>query len=209
VESDPKLEFYDPLRVSAIDLGETLSPEWRKRLGVGLILDAVMAKPEAVAKLSQRLLEEEARRQELAKAGETHLVGRGLVMPSNVVNRLAAAMLKACSVYNLNPPRSLVELITVRLGADTRSSTQSKQPDGKQEAIQMLAKDPDAGTREIARSLKVSPDTVSKWKKDPLFMLQVNAVHYFETGNHLPFDESTMQFLEANVIPALSKISKE
>ena len=173
-------DLYDPW-VALSDLYEKLSSDQLKFLGPELISKAVVVgDPEKIDKLSQRLLDQIAQRRERIQAGETAIVRRGLALADSEANVLATAMLEACKFYNHTLPGKLVELITVQLGANTRTQKQSRRPTEQIEAIRILAKNPDAGTREIAVALGLSPNTVSKWRRDDDFNRRVSAMRFFE-----------------------------
>ena len=166
-------DLYDPW-VALSDLHEKLSSDQLEFLGPELIFKAVaVGDPEKIDKLSQRLLEQIAQRRERIQAGETALVRRGLALADSEVNLLAVAMLEACKFYDHSLPGTLVELIAAQLGTDTRASKQSRQPGPQLEAIRLLAKNPDAGVREIAGKVGVSPNTVSRWRRDGDFKRRV------------------------------------
>ena len=165
------------------ELHEKLSDNQLVFLGPDLIFKAIaVGDPDKIDKLSQRLLKEIAQRRERNQAGETALVRRGLALADSEANVLATAMLEACKFYNHTLPDKLVELITVQLGANTRTQKQSRRPAEQLEAIRILAKNPDAGTREIADALGVSPNTVSQWRHDGGFKRRVSAMRFFEAS---------------------------
>ena len=175
-------DLYDPW-VALSDLHEKLSSDQLEFLGPELIFKAVaVGDPEKIDKLSQRLLEQIAQRQKRIQAGETALVRRDRALADSKVNVLVTAMLEACKFYNHSLPGKLIELISVQLGTNTRAHKQSRRPAEQLEAIRILAKNPDAKTREIADALGLSPNTVSLWRRKSDFKRRVNAMRFFEAS---------------------------
>ena len=129
----------------------------------------------ACEELSLQLIENVVRRMDLEAAGETHLTGRGKVIPESLINEIAMLMLECCAEESVPPPFSLCILLRVQLERIEFPIFISKETKAKDLAILLYASDSTLSTREVARSVGVSHTTVSRWKKEPRFQDKINA----------------------------------
>lgn len=75
-------------------------------------------------------------------------------------------MLRACSKAEAPAPPELIDLYQHILRQDRPPSNSDRRYIQRLEAIQYLKEHPNAGIRELARAVQVSPSTVTRWKQN-------------------------------------------
>ncbi len=103
-------------------------------------------------------------RQAQVEQSETQLVGRGEFLSDSLIANFAYRMLRACQQNNISPPVGLVDLFQLLLKQDRRPQRSELRYLQRMDALAFLQDHPEAGVREIARSVGVSPSTVTRWK---------------------------------------------
>jgi hypothetical protein len=96
-------------------------------------------------------------------AGVPHPVRAHAHVPDSLVNEAVAKMVET----HLPPP--LTELLRFQLGAIKRMAEAPRRAGLRQKAIMLRSLYTKAGPRALARLLKVSPSTVTRWLKQPAF----------------------------------------
>ena len=149
---------------------------WKAQLetsvGPNILTDAYDGKAEAVEKVSQSLLAELVRREEMTDRGETHVVSRGAAIPDSYVNHLAYFMLRACQMRKQSTPRLLCELIRVQLKITVREEWETH-ADHYDLAACLVAEDRNISNREVARLVNVDHTTIRRWRAEPEFQRRV------------------------------------
>jgi len=146
-----------------------------------LFLDAVGGENDrACEELALQLIEHVVRRMDLEAAGETHLTGRGKVIPESLINEIAMLMLESCAEEDVPPPFSLCILLRAQLERIESPNSISKETRAKDLAILLYASDSTLSTREVARA-----GGVHHTKKDPRFQDKINASGKFSNIRRL------------------------
>ena len=148
-------------------------PLWQAHLessvGPNVLTDAYHGKAEAVDKVSQWLLAELLRREEMTNRGETQVVGGGAAIPDSYVNLQACFMLRAS---RQRPPQSLLELIRVQLRVKILDEWETN-ADKYDLAAGLVAENPNISNREAARLIGVDHTTIRRWRAKPDFQRRV------------------------------------
>ena len=118
----------------------------------------------AVEELSNILVNNIHLRDTRTKSGSTHLVMRGEFLSDSLIGNFAYRMLRACNQTDLPPPKVLVDLMQLLLDQSRPPAKSERRYVQRLEAINYLKDNPKAGIREIARAVRVSPSTISRWK---------------------------------------------
>lgn len=118
----------------------------------------------AVEELSDTLVNNIRLRDTRTKRGDTHLVMRGAFLSDRLIGNFAYRMLRACSRTDLPPPETLVDLMQQLLRQDRPPAKSERRYTQRLEAIGYLNENPNAGIREIARTVGVNPSTVGRWR---------------------------------------------
>jgi hypothetical protein len=135
-------------------------------LDIGLIKRACSdGEANAIVDLSQTLCTNLAQRNIQVSKGRTQVVGRGEFLSDSLINNFAYRMLKACQRTKQVPPLELVELFQISLNQDRRPAKSDRRYMQWLEAVAFMKENPEAGVREIARTVDVNPSTVSRWKQ--------------------------------------------
>lgn len=193
-KSNPTLENYLALRrahpdeeievavFGGIDPLFAMEEELKKHsISAHPLMTGVMdADPEAVSELCLLLMEKIVAGRQLASAGETQLVRRGLAMPESLIDWLINVMLDAQSYYGiLELNRDLIVLIRERLGGATQHYQQVAEIHHKQRTAiwvgaQLKAKGIEPTLKVLADALRVAPSTISRWFPDEDLTEQIN-----------------------------------
>jgi hypothetical protein len=127
------------------------------------------ANDDAISKFSLFFMEKIVDARRLAKAGETHLVRRGLAVPEKLIDWFITCSLDAMSYYDLlEMNRDLIVLIRERLGGpfpeyEVGSLIREKRQKAAIIAGCIKAQGKKPSLRQIASLLKVAPTTVMRW----------------------------------------------
>jgi len=119
---------------------------------------------DAIVELSGILSADLRYRRLKSERGDTQLVERGEHLPDSLISNFAYRMVQACHRESQAPPEELVELLQLVLGQDRPPAKSDRRYIQRLEAIQYVRQHPDAGVRQIAAAVGVSPSTVSRWK---------------------------------------------
>lgn len=141
-------------------------------VGPNTLSDAVDGKAEAVERVSQSLLTELARREEMTIHGETHVVSRGAAIPDSYVNHLAFLMLRACQWKGQSPPHLLCELIRVQLKVRVLDELETHAYEYEL-AAGLVAENRNISNREVARLVGVDHTTIRRWRTQSEFQRRV------------------------------------
>ncbi len=136
----------------------------------------------ACEEIALQLIEHIVRRTDLEAAGQTHLMGRGKVIPESLINVIAVLMLECCAEENVTPSFSLCILLRAQLRRIEPPIFISKKTDAKDLAILLYASDSTLSTRKVGRSVGVAHTTVSRWKKEPRFQEKIDASRKFSNA---------------------------
>ena len=142
-----------------------------RRFGIDpdLAAGAMDADEAAISELSLQLMEEIIEAHNLSKAGETHLVRRGLAIPDKLIDWLITCSLDALSWNDkLEIPRDLIVLIRERLGGSNPEYEQASKANEKRmnAAIiggQLKAQGVTPTLKILGKALGVAPSTVKRW----------------------------------------------
>jgi hypothetical protein len=145
-----------------------IEPQW--------VASSLDANPEAISKVSLRLLEKIIERKYTESEGETHIVSRGKAISDSLVNYLAAMMLDALSWNDiLEIPRDLIVLLRYQIIGDGETEQSRQLQSHKLEfdigmvGGQLLEQGLQPSARTIAKILGVNASTVSRiFPKDKL-----------------------------------------
>jgi hypothetical protein len=159
---------------------------------VASIFDADHA---AISKIALQLMEKIIEGRKLAKAGETHLVRRGLIIPDKLVDWIINCCLDALSWNDdLIIPRDLIILIRERLGGhDTEYIQGAKIYELKTNAAliagQLKAQGINPTYKMLGKILGVAPSTVKRWYSPDEFQRETNTyAEWFDAkGNLIDF----------------------
>jgi hypothetical protein len=127
------------------------------------------ADDKVISKFSLFFMEKIVEARRLAKAGETHLVRRGLAVPDKLIDWFITCSLDAMSYYDvLEINRDLIVLIRERLGGpfpeyEVGSLIREKRQRAAIIAGCIKAQGRSPSLREIASLMKVAPTTVMRW----------------------------------------------
>lgn len=210
-KKDPSIENYVKLRrenpdgeievavIGGIDQLFCIESELRKfGIDASLVAGALDADQAAISELSLQLMEKLIEARELAQAGETHLVRRGLAIPDKLVNWIIACSLDAMSWSdNLEISRDLIVLIRERLGGSNPHYEQaSRVHELKMNAAiiggQLKAQGINPTLKVLADALAVVPSTVKRWFEDGEFEREIERWSrlFDEDGNPIPIGKS-------------------
>ncbi len=181
-KNDPSIENYVRLRrenpdgeievrvTGGIDQLFFMEPELEKYgISPDLVASALDADHDSVGELSLQLLEKIIAARELQKAGETHIVSRGLAIPNKLIDWLIAMSLDAMSwTDDLTIPRDLIVLIRERLGGanleyELASASHQKKMNAAIIAGQLKSQGIRPTLKILASALNVAPSTVKRW----------------------------------------------
>jgi hypothetical protein len=168
-----------------------IDPQW--------VASALDANPEAISKVSLRLLEKIIERRHTKNKGETHVVSRGKGISDSMVNYLAAMMLDSLSWNNeLEIPRDLIVLLRYQIIGDGETEQSKQVQSHKLEhdigmiGAQLLEQGLQPSARTIAKILDVNPSTVSRiFPKDKLLVESERWLKAFQS-----FNKSTTPFAD-------------
>jgi len=133
---------------------------------LGGILDADQ---DAIGEISLRLMEKVIEARQIEKAGETHLIRRGLAIPERLVDWAICCSLDSLSWNDeLTIPRDLIVLIRERLGGsnpqyEKEGEVRNNKLDAEMIAGQLMAQGVIPTFKILARALGVAPSTVKRW----------------------------------------------
>lgn len=99
---------------------------------------------------------------------------KGKVISQTDIADMAIEMLVEYTLFSDPPVDDLVDLFRGLLNVDAKPSKRSKRSEARTSCAFILAQGPEFGVRALAKSLDVSPSTVSRWKKDPEFLDLIN-----------------------------------
>jgi len=181
-KKDPSIKNYVKLRredpdaeievrvIGGMDQLFYLEYELRRYGFDPLLVAAIMdADPEAISEISLQLMEKIIEARKLSKAGETHLVRRGLAVPDKLIDWIISCSLDSLSWNDyLHIPRDLIVLIRERLGGSNPEYEQATQVHGsKMNAAciggQLKARGIIPTFKMLGRFIGVAPSTVKRW----------------------------------------------
>lgn len=181
-KKNPSLENYVKLRrenpqaeievsvIGGIDPLFYMEHELRKYgIDPGLVAGTMDADSSAISEISLQLMERIIEARKLSKAGETHLVRRGIAVPDKLIDWIITCSLDALSWNDdLNIPRDLIVLIRERLGGSNPEYQQaSKAHKHKGDAAciggQLKARGITPTFKMLGDALGVAPSTVKRW----------------------------------------------
>lgn len=154
---DPMFYMEDKLRRYGID--------------VQLVLGAMDADPDAISELSLQLMEKIIEARQLAQAGQTHLVRRGLAVPEKLIDWIINCSLDGLSWNDeLYIPRELIVLIRERLGGSNPEYRKGAHAHNLKHNAAMIggqlkAQGMKPTLHRLATILGVAPSTVKRWFK--------------------------------------------
>ncbi len=134
-----------------------------------VFLGVLDADEDIIQNLSLKLIENICKSKTLKKSGETHVIGRGLVLPDELMDWLICCMLDGLRWNRIEEiPVDLVVLIRARLvPGDSKIETKIHAKRMRQQAVWIAASAIAAGNnpsfRFVAKHLKVEPSTVKRW----------------------------------------------
>ena len=140
----------------------------------------VAGKVGAIEDLASILIHEHATRLKLEKEKHTGVVRTEGAVPDSVINALILALLKSCTLYDHPPPQTLNDLVSVALRIKRRSARQPRKPEERSAAIEHMMRNPDMGSRKLARIVKVSTSTAHRWIHDPKFQQTVELARFIQ-----------------------------
>ena len=152
--------------------------EETKKYGIdGDLLAGVMdADIECIDRMSIIILRELAKRKNLERKGEVHLIGRGKVMPAALIDFLIKVALDAISWNGtLEIPRSLIVLIRERLGGKSCKYAEIENIKERKNAAIFIAARHYLRTGEIisyrrlSKIMGIQASTISRWFPDKNF----------------------------------------
>ena len=127
------------------------------------------ADPETISKFSLFFMGKIIEARELKKAGETHLMRRGLAVPDKLIDWFITCSLDAMSWNDdLRMNRDLIVLIRERLGGpfveyEMASDVHEKKGNAALIAGQLIAQGVKPSFRLIGKIMNVAPSTVKRW----------------------------------------------
>ncbi len=123
----------------------------------------------AISRFSLFFMEKIVEARDLAKAGQTQLVRRGLAVPDKLIDWFITCSLDAMSYYDqLEMNRDLIVLIRERLGGpfpeyETGSEIHQKKQNAAIMGGALKAQGVKPSLRQIAKLMDVAPTTVMRW----------------------------------------------
>lgn len=172
----------------SVELNNTASIEWvlqneeflkQHQIEPFMVLGAIEGDLYDIGQLSFRLLELLNERDDLLRSGETQVQSRGVAISDALVNYLAATMLDALvGIDGVYIPNDLIFLTKFLLIGDQPSENRALEAYlSRRDAIWLAAQIRNSGRecsiRLLAKALKVSPSTVSRWFPDGEFEEEV------------------------------------
>lgn len=160
---------------------------------LGGILDADL---DAISEISLRLMEKIIEARQMEKAGDTHLIRRGLVIPDKLIDWVICCSLDALSWNDeLTIPRDLIVLIRERLGGsnpqyEQEGQIRSNKTNAGMIAGQLMAQGVVPTFKILGQALGVAPSTVMRWF-EPGELEEARdrwAKRFDENGNPLPLN---------------------
>lgn len=212
-KKDPSIENYVKLRRESPD-GEIevaviggmqrlfyMEGELRKfGIDPSLVAGAMDADQSSISELSLQLMEKMIEARGLAKAGETHLVRRGLAIPDKLIDWIITCSLDALSwADDLEIPRDLIVLIRERLSGSNPEYEQASWVHEQKMTAAMIGGRLKAGgitptLKILSGILGVAPSTVKRWFEDGEFEreTEVWSRMFDEHGNLAPLEKHTV-----------------
>ena len=121
-----------------------------------LLIGAIVAgKVGAIENLASILIDKHATRLKLEREKHAGVVRTEGAVPDSVINTLILALLASCTLYGQPPPQTLNDLVSVALRVKRRSTRQAREPEKRSAAIEHMMRNPDMGTRKLARIVQV------------------------------------------------------
>jgi hypothetical protein len=209
-KNDPSIENYVKLRrenpdgeievavIGGADQLFYMENELRKfGIDPALVAGAMDADNAAIGELSLQLMEKLIETRQLERAGETHLVRRGIAIPDKLVDWIIACSLDAMSWSdNLEMSRDLIVLIRERLsGSCPHYEEASRAHHQKMNAAmiggQLKAQGMKPTLKILGNILGVAPSTVKRWFEKGELEREIERWSRFfdEDGNMLPLDK--------------------
>lgn len=138
-------------------------------IDIELYVRTLDANEAAISELSLLLLENMIHAQSLERQGETHLSGRGRIIPDHLIDWLTCSMLDALSwTDSLYIPRDLIVLARSRLikgesEIEKAVDIREKKNHASMIAGQLLVQKIKPSFRRVAKIMCVQPSTVKRW----------------------------------------------
>ncbi len=174
-----------------------------RRYGIdpGLIAGTMDADPAAISEISLQLMEKIIEARQLAKAGETHLIRRGRVIPDKLIDWIINCSLDALSWNNdLQIPRDLIVLIRERLGGSNPEYKQASEAyehkiNAAMIAGQLKARGITTTFKMLGDHFGVAPSTVKRWFGPGEFKRETDywSRMFDEKGKLIPFNKRQRQ----------------
>jgi hypothetical protein len=133
---------------------------------LGGILDSDQ---DAIGEISLRLMEKMVEGRQIERAGETHLIRRGLALPERLIDWVICCSLDSLSWNDeLTIPRDLIVLVRERLGGsnpqyEKEGEVRKNKIDAEMIAGQLMAQGVMPTFKILGRALGVAPSTVMRW----------------------------------------------
>jgi hypothetical protein len=125
---------------------------------------------EALAFLLRIILRELKEAERTRKAAPV----RGLkFVPRSLIAEVAMELVEQCETWGRPPGLCLSNLLRELLNLDRDRQIMSREAQAQRRAVTLIARTPNIGTRELARTLDVYASTVSRWRRSPKFKQMV------------------------------------
>jgi hypothetical protein len=95
------------------------------------------------------------------------------LIPRSAIAEIAVDLLQSADIWGYSPGKELTHLFRELLNLENTRQGHPRRLDAQEEAVQILASNPDAGVTELADEVGVNKSSVSRWRKQPSFQARV------------------------------------